>query len=60
MDFFIEQKSGEVIFNEINTFPGFTHISMYPVLWETEGMSVKEQVRELIQIAIERKPAYGA
>ncbi len=60
VDFFIEQKSGEVIFNEINTFPGFTNISMYPMLWQAEGLSVEEQVRELIQIAIERKPLYGA
>ena len=60
VDFFVEQATGEVIFNEINTFPGFTNISMYPMLWEAEGLSVGEQIRELIQIALERKPLYGA
>lgn len=60
VDFFIERSTGEIIFNEINTFPGFTPISMYPMLWKAEGMSVEEQIRELIRIAMERKPSYGA
>lgn len=60
VDFFIEKSTGEVIFNEINTFPGFTPISMYPMLWKAEGLTVGEQLRELIRIALERKPSYGA
>ena len=40
VDFFVEE-SGQVIFNEINTLPGFTAISMYPQLWEARGISKK-------------------
>lgn len=43
--------SGEVIVNEINTLPGFTEISMYPKLWEHEGLSYAELVKKLIQLA---------
>lgn len=53
-DFFIEEKSGEVIFNEINTLPGFTSISMYPMLWEDKGMSNKELVNRLIEFAFNK------
>ena len=37
VDFFVT-KDGEVIFNEINTMPGFTAISMYPMLFEAAGI----------------------
>lgn len=43
----------KVIVNEINTIPGFTKISMYPKLWEISGISYKELVDRLIQLAIE-------
>lgn len=33
VDFFIDKKTGRVLFNELNTMPGFTPISMYPMLW---------------------------
>lgn len=59
VDFFVDRRTGEVVFNEINTFPGFTPISMYPMLWKDQGLSVGEQVRKLIEIALERKPSYG-
>ena len=36
VDFFVKED-GEVVFNEINTMPGFTAISMYPMLWEPEA-----------------------
>ena len=54
VDFFVEKATGEVIFNEINTFPGFTKISMYPVLWEKQGLSYPELVDELIRLGFER------
>ena len=38
VDFFVK-SDGEVVFNEINTMPGFTAISMYPMLWEARGTS---------------------
>lgn len=53
-DFFVESKSGEVVFNEINTLPGFTSISMYPMLWEDKGMSNKELVDRLIEFAFNK------
>lgn len=45
---------GEVLVNEINTMPGFTPFSMYPVLWEKSGLSYTELVDELISLALER------
>lgn len=53
VDFFVTNE-GEVIFNEINTMPGFTAISMYPMLWEAEGVSKKELIGKLIELAFER------
>lgn len=53
VDFFVTD-AGEVVFNEINTIPGFTAISMYPMLWEAEGMSKKELVSALIEHACKR------
>ena len=38
VDFFVK-PDGEVVFNEINTMPGFTAISMYPMLWEAAGLN---------------------
>ena len=46
--------SGEVIFNEINTMPGFTNISMYPMLWEACGVDGKQLVTDLIELADKR------
>jgi D-alanine-D-alanine ligase len=54
VDFFVERSTGEVYVNEINTIPGFTRISMYPKLWEASGLSYRELVEQLIELAIER------
>lgn len=56
VDFFMDLKTGEVIFNEINTIPGFTAISMYPMLWNAQGISREKLVEKLIERAISRKP----
>lgn len=53
IDFFVTNE-GEVIFNEINTMPGFTAISMYPMLWEAAGISKRELTDRLISLAFER------
>lgn len=42
VDFFIDKKTGRVLFNELNTMPGFTPISMYPMLWVQAGMTETE------------------
>ncbi len=52
VDFFLTESG--VVFNEINTLPGFTAISMYPMLWEAQGIPKKELVQKLIDLAFER------
>lgn len=54
VDFFLEKDTDQVIFNEINTLPGFTSISMYPMLWKEMGMDIEELVEKQIQLAFER------
>lgn len=54
VDFFVNDESGEVIFNEINTLPGFTSISMYPMLWEARGIGKPQLVEKLLQLAFTR------
>ena len=53
-DFFVEKDTGRVLINEINTFPGFTPISMYPKLMEHEGTPVPALIDHLIELALER------
>ena len=54
VDFFMEKETNEIVFNEINTMPGFTSISMYPMLWKEKGFSHSELVDQLICQAFER------
>jgi D-alanine-D-alanine ligase len=54
VDFFFVEATGEVLINEINTFPGFTATSMYPQLWAYSGIPFAELVDRLIQLALER------
>ncbi len=53
-DFFVERGTGRVLINEINTFPGFTSISMYPKLMEHAGLPVPALIDRLIALALER------
>ena len=53
-DFFVEHGTDKVMINEINTFPGFTPISMYPKLMEHEGLPVPQLIDRLIALAVER------
>lgn len=50
VDFFVKED-GSIIFNEINTLPGFTSISMYPMLWNGAGLPIKELITNLIELA---------
>lgn len=54
VDFFVRKNGGheEIIFNEINTLPGFTEISMYPKLFMYDGMSYSEIIDRLISLAL--------
>lgn len=54
VDFFLERGTNEIVFNEINTLPGFTSISMYPMLWEDRGLKKEELVDRLIELAYQR------
>ena len=54
VDFFLENGTNRVVFNEINTLPGFTGISMYPMLWNAQGYDIKTLVTTLIEMAKER------
>lgn len=51
VDFFLENGTNDVIFNEINTMPGFTSISMYPMLMEGVGVDRKSLIKRLIEAA---------
>jgi D-alanine-D-alanine ligase len=53
-DFLLDRHTGKVYFNEVNTIPGFTPISMYPMLWEASGLPYRELITRLIGLAIER------
>jgi len=59
VDFFLKEgpsggyNDGELVFNEINTMPGFTTISMYPQLWEASGIGYEELIDRLIELAEE-------
>ena len=55
VDFFLTKDTNEVVFNEINTLPGFTSISMYPMLWEEKGIKKPELIDRLIESAGFRK-----
>ena len=50
VDFFVEDTTGKIYINEINTMPGFTDISMYPKLIEDLGYSYSELLDKLIEI----------
>jgi len=52
VDFFLENRTGKIYLNEINTIPGFTSISMYPKLWEASGIPYRELIDRLIQFAL--------
>ena len=54
VDFFYLEATGEVLINEINTMPGFTATSMYPMLWEASGVSFPALVDRLVQLGLER------
>ncbi|MDF1757212.1 MAG: D-alanine--D-alanine ligase [Legionellaceae bacterium] len=52
IDFFVNDDTSEIYFNEINTLPGFTTISMYPKLWKYSGISYSDLLDDLIELAL--------
>lgn len=55
VDFLLDKDSGAVYLSEVNTIPGFTKISMYPKLWEANGLHYPALVDRLIELALERR-----
>ena len=53
VDFFVTFEDNRVVFNEINTLPGFTSISMYPKLFAASGIPYGELIDQLLQLALE-------
>jgi D-alanine-D-alanine ligase len=54
VDLLVEGATRKIYINEINTIPGFTSISMYPKMWEHDGLSYPKLVDRLIELALER------
>lgn len=53
VDFFVTFEDNRVVFNEINTLPGFTSISMYPKLFAASGIPYNQLIDELLELAME-------
>ena len=53
VDFFVTRDDNRVVFNEINTLPGFTSISMYPKLFAASGIGYGELIDQLLRLAME-------
>ncbi len=52
------KKDGTILINEINTIPGFTNSSMFPMMWKERGISFTDLISQLIDMAIERHEAH--
>ena len=52
VDFLIENATGQIFINEINTIPGFTSISMYPKMWDHDGLPYPKLLDRLIELGI--------
>ena len=53
VDFFVTYEGNRIVFNEINTLPGFTSISMYPKLFAASGIPYAQLIDELLKLAME-------
>jgi D-alanine-D-alanine ligase len=53
VDFFLTEGN-KLVINEINTIPGFTAFSMFPLLWEASGVAYPELIDRLLALALER------
>jgi D-alanine-D-alanine ligase len=57
VDFFLEESTGRLYINEINTIPGFTSISMFPRMWAAAGVEFETLIDRLIALALDRHRA---
>jgi D-alanine-D-alanine ligase len=58
VDFFLT-SDGSLYLNEVNTIPGFTPMSMYPRLWEYAGLTYRDLITRLVELALERHQEKG-
>ena len=54
VDFFLEKSSNKILLNEINTIPGFTKNSMFPMLWKASGLNIEQLVAKLVDISLDK------
>lgn len=54
VDFLMDRNSGEIFVNEVNSLPGFTRGSMFPLLWQASGLPYPALLDRLIELALER------
>lgn len=54
VDFLLDKATGELYFNEVNTIPGLTPASLYPLLWKASGLPTPKLMDRLIQLALRR------
>ena len=54
IDFFLEEKTNKIYLNEINTMPGFTCISMYPMLFEKCNVNYTKLLDKLIELSLKK------
>jgi D-alanine-D-alanine ligase len=60
VDFLLDRNSGEFFINEVNSIPGFTEHSMFPLLWQASGLSYPALLDRLIELALEGHRARSA
>jgi len=53
VDFFLEKSTNKILLNEINTIPGFTKKSMFPMLWKASGLNIEQLVAKLVDITLD-------
>ena len=53
VDFFLEKSTNKILLNEINTIPGFTKKSMFPMLWKASGLNIEQLVAKLVDISLD-------
>ena len=53
VDFFLENITNKIFLNEINTIPGFTNTSMFPMLWNASGLNIDQLVAKLVDISLD-------
>ncbi|MEE2665711.1 MAG: D-alanine--D-alanine ligase family protein [Myxococcota bacterium] len=54
VDFLLDRTSGELYINELNSLPGFTESSMFPLMWEASGLPYPALLDRLLELALER------